>query len=214
MMDVMSGGAPVTRSPRRRVPDSAAGGTWPLSDADLHLFNEGTHRGLAAKLGAHPLGQRGTAFAVWAPNARAVSAIGDFNGWDPAAHPLHPVASSGIWSGIVDDAAPGHLYKYAVTTASGTVLEKADPYASASECPPRTGSLVWDLSYDWGDAEWMSTRAGRSALGAPMAIYEVHLGSWRRPPGRPDAFLGYEELARTSSRTCSSPASPTSSSCP
>ncbi|HLM95959.1 MAG TPA: 1,4-alpha-glucan branching protein GlgB [Acidimicrobiales bacterium] len=189
----MDGGRRVTSL--RRQPQPAAGAAWELSHADLYLFNEGTHRGLADKLGAHSLGPAGTAFAVWAPSARSVSVVGDFNGWDHAAHPLDPVASSGIWAGVVPDAAPGHVYKYAVTTTAGAVLEKADPYAFAAECPPRTGSLVWDLDYDWGDGEWMATRDRRGARDAPVSIYEVHLGSWRRPSDDPTGFLSYEELA-------------------
>ena len=185
----------MTATQRLRGPQPATVAPWELSDADIHLFNEGTHRGLAEKLGAHPLGPAGTAFAVWAPSARAVSVIGDFNGWNPAAHPLDPRASSGIWGGVVPTAAPGHVYKFAIVTAGGDVLEKADPYALATECPPRTGSVVWDLSYDWGDGEWMAGRAGRGALDAPVSIYEVHLGSWARSPEDPGKLLGYEELA-------------------
>ncbi|HEX7459705.1 MAG TPA: hypothetical protein VF279_03680, partial [Acidimicrobiales bacterium] len=126
-----------------RGPEAPATTHWELSDEDLYLFNEGTHRGLAEKLGAHRLGPAGTVFAVWAPGARAVGVIGDFNGWDPAVNPLDPRASSGIWTGVVAGAAPGDVYKYAITTASGERLEKADPYAFAAECPPRTGSVVW-----------------------------------------------------------------------
>ena len=185
----------MTATPRKRASESTTGTPWAFSDNDIYLFNEGTHRGLAAKLGAHPIGPDGTAFAVWAPNARAVNVIGDFNDWDRAAHPLGPRASSGIWAGVVPAAVPGHVYKYAITTARGEVLEKADPYASASECPPRTGSMVWNLGYDWGDGDWMATRSGRSALDAPISIYEVHLGSWRRSPDDPGKVLSYERLA-------------------
>jgi 1,4-alpha-glucan branching enzyme len=178
-----------------RAPAEGSSGRWELSDTDIHLFNEGTHRGLAGKLGAHLLGPDTTAFAVWAPGARAVSVVGDFNGWDPAAAPLDPRASSGIWAGVVTGAAAGDIYKFAVTTAIGEVLFKADPYAFAAELAPRTGSVVWDLGYEWGDAEWMAQRAGRSALDAPVSIYEIHLGSWIRSPEDPERFLNYEELA-------------------
>ena len=177
------------------APQPAAGAAWELSETDIYLFNEGTHRGLADKLGAHSMGSAGTVFAVWAPSARSVSVIGDFNRWDRAADPLDPLASSGIWVGVISDAAPGHVYKYAVTTAGGAVLEKADPYAFAAECPPRTGSVVWDLGYEWGDGEWMANRDRSGARDAPVSVYEVHLGSWRRPSDDPTAFLSYEELA-------------------
>ena len=172
-----------------------AGATWELTDGDLYLFNEGTHRRLADKLGAHVLGQGGTAFAVWAPSARSVSVVGDWNGWDRAADPLEPRGSSGIWAGVVPAAAAGHVYKFAVTTGTGAVVEKADPIAFAAELAPRTGSVVWDLAYEWGDADWLAGRAGRGALDAPVSIYEVHLGSWVRPPDDPGRFLSYEELA-------------------
>ncbi|HMK63117.1 MAG TPA: 1,4-alpha-glucan branching protein GlgB [Acidimicrobiales bacterium] len=172
--------------------------SWRLTDQDLYLFNEGTHRRLAARMGAHPMAvgqERATAFAVWAPSARAVSVVGDFNGWDPSAHPMEPRASSGVWEAVVPGAAVGHVYKYAITTAGGARVEKADPFAFHSEVPPRTGSVVWDLAYDWGDTEWMQRRGARAALGAPVSIYEVHLGSWRRSPRRPGEVLGYRELA-------------------
>ena len=168
--------------------------SWELTDQDLYLFNEGTHRGLAGKLGAHQLGPAGTAFAVWAPGATGVSVIGDFNGWDAGAHPLEARASSGIWAGIVPGAHPGDVYKYAVSVPGGAVLEKADPYGFASEGAPRTGSVVWDLDYAWGDGDWMAGRGARAALDAPVSIYEVHLGSWRRDPGRPGEVLSYEAL--------------------
>jgi len=159
-----------------------------LSADDLFLFNEGTHRRLADHLGAHPVPAGGTRFAVWAPGATAVSVIGDWNGWDAAADHLHPRASSGIWEGTVAAAAKGQVYKYAVTTAEGRVLEKADPVAFTAEVPPRTGSVIWDLDYEWGDGDWMADRAGRNSLHAPVSIYEVHLGSWARTP------LGYAEV--------------------
>ncbi len=162
-----------------------------ITDEDLYWFNEGTHRRLAEKLGAHPEAG-GARFAVWAPSALAVSVVGDFNGWQPGADPLSPRATSGVWEGRVPGAAVGQVYKFAVTTAAGGVLEKADPFAAYCEVPPRTGSVLWDLSYEWGDAEWMVGRA--QGLDAPMAVYEVHLGSWRRTPDRPGEVLGYREL--------------------
>jgi len=179
-----------------------------LGPDDLFLFNEGTHRALGEKMGAHLLGPGGSGdpttaapggsgarFAVWAPNATAVSVIGDFNDWDPARDVLRPLASSGIWCGEVPTARRGHVYKFAITTPDGSTLEKADPFASWSEVPPRTGSVVWDLGYAWGDDRWMARRGSLQGLGDPIAIYEVHLGSWMRDQRDPGRVLGYEEIA-------------------
>ena len=116
--------------------------------------------------------------------------IGDFNGWDPTRHPLVPRGRSGIWETVVREAAVGDVYKFAITAADGSLLEKADPYALWAEVPPRTGSVIWDLDYQWGDDEWMATRGARNALNAPMSIYEMHLGSWYRDPEDPDAGVG------------------------
>jgi 1,4-alpha-glucan branching enzyme len=165
-----------------------------LSELDLHLFNEGTHDGLAHCLGSRIVGD-GAYFAVWAPSARAVTVIGDWNGWNRGADPLRPRGSSGIFEGVVPGAAKGAVYKYAITTGSGEVLEKADPFAIYSEVAPRTGSVLWGIDYDWHDDEWMATRAGRASLSAPISIYELHLGSWRRSPESPGEPLGYKELA-------------------
>ncbi len=170
-----------------------------LSADDLHFFNEGTHDRLYEKLGAHLLdvgGVAGTYFAVWAPNARWVSVIGDFNRWDPAAHPLRPRDQSGIWEGFIPGVRAGTRYKYHIVSRHGDYrVDKADPLAFATEPPPRTASLVWDLRYAWGDAEWMTQRARRDSLSAPMAIYEVHLGSWMRAPEEGHRWLTYRELA-------------------
>jgi len=184
---------PRTRKrPAPRQPKSRLGAD------DLHLFNEGTHYRLAERLGAHPaaIGKRtGTQFAVWAPNARAVSAIGDWNGWTPGADPLSGAGGSGIWEGFVGDVGQGATYKFAITSGSGEALEKADPFARYAELPPKTASIVWDLGYEWGDGEWMRTRAARSALDAPISIYELHLGSWRRNVEEGNRPLTYRELA-------------------
>ncbi len=168
-----------------------------LTDDDIYLFNEGTHRNLSSKLGAHVLkdkGREGTYFSVWAPNAQGVAVVGDFNGWDGEAHPLHERGVSGIWEGVVATAGPGHIYKYEITTDSGARLQKADPVAFYSEVPPKTGSVVWSLEYDWGDADWMASRRGRIALDAPVSVYEVHLGSWIRDPAEPERLLSYGEI--------------------
>ncbi|MGH9045992.1 MAG: 1,4-alpha-glucan branching protein GlgB, partial [Acidimicrobiales bacterium] len=156
-----------------------------VTDADLFWFNEGTHRGLAHKLGAH-LGSRpedGATFAVWAPAALAVSVVGDFNDWDHRGHALEPRGSSGIWEGAAPTVRKGDVYKYAITTNEGRRLEKADPVALFAEVPPRTGSVIWDLDYDWRDGDWMRNRGVRANLASPISIYEVHLGSWWRDPG-------------------------------
>jgi 1,4-alpha-glucan branching enzyme len=164
---------------------------------DLHLFNEGTHRRLWQKLGAHLLqidGTWGTHFSVWAPNAEAVGVIGDFNGWS-GGYPLSPVHSSGVWAGFVPGVGKGTLYKYRIQTRDGHHLEKADPFGFFHETPPRTASVVWDLEYAWNDQTWMTQRHKANALGAPMSIYEVHVGSWMRVPEEGFRSLSYRELA-------------------
>jgi 1,4-alpha-glucan branching enzyme len=170
-----------------------------LSDQDLYLFNEGTHTRLHEKLGAHPMragGVDGTYFAVWAPDAERVSVVGDFNGWDASSTPLEPKQRSGIWEGFVPGVRVGSLYKFRVMPRTGgRSFEKADPVAFFSEVPPKTASVVWDLSYRWGDDEWMGYRGGRSRLDAPISIYEVHLGSWMRSPEDSGRLLGYLDLA-------------------
>jgi 1,4-alpha-glucan branching enzyme len=163
-----------------------------LTDYDRYLFNEGSHRALHRLLGAHPR-QGGTRFAVWAPSARSVSVIGDFNGWARPASPLRPQGESGIWMGVVDGAERGDVYKYFITGPRGHQVEKADPVGFRHELPPRTGSIVWDLEHEWGDGDWMAGRRDRNALNAPISIYEVHLGSWMRPPDR--EFHNYRDLA-------------------
>jgi 1,4-alpha-glucan branching enzyme len=179
----------------RRTSTEEPSTTSHLSEHDLYLFNEGTHRRMGEKLGAHPLPGGGVSFGVWAPNADRVAVIGDFNHWNPDADQLRARGSSGIWEGVVGHAVPGHVYKFAITTRAGDVLEKADPFARCTEHPPRTGSVVWDLSYGWGDADWMRSRGDRIRLDAPLSVYEVHLGSWRRDPSDPRRFLGYAEIA-------------------
>ena len=154
-----------------------------LDAADLWLLNEGRHFGLYDRLGAQRRpGSDRTRFAVLAPDAREVSVVGDFNGWDAKASPLGPRESSGIWEGFAD-APRGSRYKYhVVSRGSGERLLKADPFGFFHETPPRTASIVWDLDYAWRDADWMRERGRRNALDAPISIYELHLGSWRRPP--------------------------------
>jgi 1,4-alpha-glucan branching enzyme len=171
----------------------AEAGAGVLTEHDVYLLREGTHHRLYHKLGAHLAGG-GCRFAVWAPGAERVSVVGDFNGWDGAASALAPRADGcGVWEGFVPRAARGDCYKYRVVCAgSGEVFDKGDPFAFAWEVPPRTASRIWDLAYDWNDAEWMRGRARRNALDAPWSVYEVHLGSWMRDGGR---LLPYRELA-------------------
>ncbi len=170
-----------------------------LTDDDIHLFNEGTHFRLYEKLGARHRtveGVEGAFFAVWAPNAQAVSVIGDFNGWNKKESPLRQRGSSGIWEGFLPDVRKGACYKYHIASRHrGYKVDKADPFAVHAETPPKTGSVVWDLDYEWNDGEWMTERKGRHSLRAPMAIYEVHVGSWRRVPEEDDRSLTYRELA-------------------
>ncbi|HKJ93036.1 MAG TPA: 1,4-alpha-glucan branching protein GlgB [Longimicrobiales bacterium] len=184
-------------APRKTGPGAA--GPSRLTDADLYLFNEGSHFRLYEKLGAHldVVGNRaGTHFGVWAPNARSVSVVGAFNGWDPRVSPLAPRAQSGIWEGFVPDVGAGALYKYhIVSNHNGYRVDKADPFGFRHEEPPRTASVVADLEYEWGDAEWMRMRGERNALDAPMSIYEVHPGSWMRVPEEGNRWLTYRELA-------------------
>ncbi|MDP9373913.1 MAG: 1,4-alpha-glucan branching protein GlgB, partial [Chloroflexota bacterium] len=168
-----------------------------LGEQDLHFVGEGTHHRLYEALGAHPRvvdGVAGVGFAVWAPAARGVSLIGDFNGWDRRAHPLRALGRSGVWELFVPGLGSGTLYKYAVRGADGVEREKADPLAFASELRPRTVSIVADLDrYAWGDGGWLAARREWDPYSGPMSIYEVHLGSWRRHAD--GSWLTYGELA-------------------
>jgi 1,4-alpha-glucan branching enzyme len=157
-----------------------------LGEIDLHLFAEGRHERLWEVMGAHqrslatPDGEvSGVSFAVWAPNATAVGLIGDFNGWDGNDAPLRALGSSGVWELFWPDFPAGGLYKFRIHGADGTVSDRADPFAFATEVPPRTASRVTTSAYRWDDAEWMAQRARRNPVAEPMSTYEVHLGSWR-----------------------------------
>ena len=165
-----------------------------LTGHDQYLFREGTHSRLYEKLGAHPVAGA-VDFAVWAPNAASVAVIGDWNDWDPRANPMRG-SDAGIWTARVEGARHGSIYKFHVVSKNGDFrVDKSDPFAFRAEAPPRTGSVVWDLAYEWGDADWMKTRQHRNALGAPCSVYELHLGSWRRSPDDPRKLLSYRDLA-------------------
>ncbi len=167
-----------------------------LAKDDLHYFNEGSASRLFDRMGAHLVEKGGAHFAVWAPNAKAVSVIGDFNGWDKTKNPLSPNGESGIWSGTVAEAHKGDVYKYHIHShVNDAQFEKADPFAFRTETPPKTGSVIWDLDYDWQDQDWMQTRGTKQKLDAPMSVYEVHLGSWRQKCEGDCRSLNYQELA-------------------
>jgi 1,4-alpha-glucan branching enzyme len=170
-----------------------------VGEVDLHLFNEGTHRELWRVLGAHPReidGERGVSFAVWAPNARSASVIGQHDQWDGRLLPMRRLGSSGVFELFVPDIAPGTMYKYQLRTREGIPRIKTDPFAFGMEAPPETASCVVDLSrYEWKDAEWMDARPARDSTKLPMLIYELHLGSWARVPESGNRPLTYRELA-------------------
>ena len=170
-----------------------------LSDYDLYLIGEGTHQDLYERLGAHPRRIRevdGVAFAVWAPNARRMSVVGDFNGWDERAHPMR-MRSNGIWELFVPGVTIGALYKYAVLSWNKEYRAlKADPFAFTAELRPGTASRVWDLGgYIWGDEEWQRGRQGANAYDAPISVYELHVGSWRPDSGSDTPHVSYRTLA-------------------
>ena len=176
-----------------------------LGEHDLHFFGEGTHRRLWQWLGAHPLADGGVQFAVWAPNAKSVRVVGDWDGWVDG-DVLEPQGKSGVWAGIAKSADVGYRYKFAVEAANGNVMMKADPMAYATECPPATASVVAAPStHTWGDDSWMSTRG--HGPGHPLRIYEMHLASWRH------GVYSYRELAHQVADHVARSASPTSSCC-
>lgn len=176
-------------------------GTGFITEVERYLFNNGRHYEIFEKMGAHPKkykGKNGMYFAVWAPHAEQIGVVGDFNSWDPEANAMTPLADSGIWEAFVPGIAAGELYKYAITTKSGKILFKADPYAFSAEYRPGTASVTTDLSdFQWGDDAWIDKRGSADPMNAPMSIYEVHLGSWRRK-NRPekDGCYTYVEAAK------------------
>lgn len=170
-----------------------------ISEQDLHRFHEGTHPRVFDIFGAHAAeldGTAGTNFAVWAPNAKHVSVIGDFNGWQKDATVLSALDGTGIWQGFVGGVRKGAIYNYHVESHyGGYKADKADPFAFKTEVPPATASVVWDLDYQWHDADWLTRRRNVHRLDSPMSVYEVHLGSWRRVSGEGNRSLSYCELA-------------------
>ena len=170
-----------------------------FSDVDRHLFGEGNHRKLYERLGAQVRtveGVAGVNFAVWAPNARGVQIVGDFNGWDGRGHAARVMEHLGIWELFVPGAKVGDNYKFRIQTQHGHHIEKADPVGFAAELPPRTASKVVDLNdYTWDDSDWMHRRAESDAMHSPMNVYEVHLGSWQKGDQEPHGWLNYRELA-------------------
>ncbi|NJP04233.1 MAG: 1,4-alpha-glucan branching protein GlgB [Chloroflexaceae bacterium] len=173
--------------------------TSPISDDDLYLFNEGSLFRAYERFGSH-LGKldgvKGAFFAVWAPNAEAVSVIGDFNGWNNQSHPLGMRGSSGVWEGFIPGIRKGTTYKYYIASKfNGYRIDKADPYAICAEVPPNSASIVWDNKYTWHDQEWMANRHTFNNLNGPISVYEMHIGSWMRVPEEGNRYLTYRELA-------------------
>lgn len=171
-----------------------------FTDHDVYLFKEGSHFQLYDKLGSHLMAvheNKGVYFAVWAPNAARVSVIGDFNQWDRESHPLTMRKDdSGIWEGFIEGVGNGTVYKYHIISRyKNYSVDKGDPFAMRWETPPKTASLVWDLNYKWQDDAWMNTRHKVNSLKEPFAIYEIHLGSWRRVPEEGNRYLTYKEIA-------------------
>ncbi len=207
---VFSGVLPLPQVPDYRLRVTYAGASVDTDDAyrflptlgevDLHLVGEGRHEQLWEVLGSHVRTYEtltgpvtGTSFAVWAPAARGVRVVGDFNYWDGTASPLRSLGSSGVWELFVPDVGDGSRYKFEILGHDGVWRQKADPMAFATEVPPSTASMVFTSSYEWADSEWMAQRAARRPVSSPMSIYEVHLGSWRRGPE--GEFLNYRDLA-------------------
>ncbi|MEA2254298.1 MAG: 1,4-alpha-glucan branching enzyme [Solirubrobacteraceae bacterium] len=169
-----------------------------LGEIDLHLAGEGRHEELYEKLGAHPLeleGVAGVAFAVWAPSARSMSVVGDFNSWDGRLHPMRSLGASGIWELFIPGVPDGARYKFELRTPDGDIALRADPFAFEAELPPKTASVVHRSRHAWSDERWMARRRESEPLREPMSVYEVHLGSWRLNPLEDNRSLTYLELA-------------------
>ena len=187
------GNTSITNDPYRFLPQ--------LGDVDKYLFNSGTHYNLYAYMGAHPTtcdNIKGTIFRVWAPAAKRVSVLGNFNGWDGRVHPLRSLDTSGIWELFLPGIGQNELYKFEIKTQHNEVLLKSDPFQFFGELRPKTASIIHDLDgYTWGDDDWQTTKQTTPPYNRPLSIYEVHPGSWRRDPADPDRFLTFRELAAT-----------------
>lgn len=169
-----------------------------FTEMDIHLFREGKHFRLYEKMGAHVLeheGEQGVYFAVWAPNAKSVGVIGNFNYWQSSNYQLFPRwDGSGIWEGFIPKIGFGEVYKYAIETQNGAILEKCDLYAYAWEVPPKTATKVQGIDYTWNDQKWMKKRAKHNSLQAPFSVYEVHMGSWMQGGNGPEDFISYTDI--------------------
>ncbi len=172
---------------------------WPtLGELDLFLLGEGNHERLYEKMGAHPTRWQdveGVSFAVWAPGGKSVSVVGDFNGWDGRLHMMRCLGVSGIWEIFIPELPAGTMYKYEIRTPSGDIRMKADPYAFATEVPPKTASVVHKTAFHFNDTVWMEKRKKSDALREPMSIYELHPESWRKVPEEGNRSLTYREMA-------------------
>ncbi len=171
-----------------------------ITEYDQYLFNEGNHFEIYNKLGAHLMevnGVKGVSFAVWAPNAKSVSVVGDFNNWDRRRHQMRILGSSGIWEIFIPDLQEKDIYKFSVKQSTGRIVDKTDPYGFFSEVRPKTASIVWDINkYKWNDSEWIEERKKKeNNISSPISIYEVHLGSWKRKVEEDNRFLTYREIA-------------------
>jgi 1,4-alpha-glucan branching enzyme len=195
--DATSSAAAITQSPASTSKVSYT--ISRMSDEDVFLFNEGKHYRLYEKLGSHLMsvdGVQGTYFSVWAPNAQDVHVVGNFNNWDRKSHPLKLRGSSGLWEGFIPGVGKGEIYKYFIRSQFNNYqVEKTDPFGVYHELSPNTASIVWDLEYTWHDDAWMNKRAAKNRIDAPISIYEMHPGSWRRVAEEDDRYLNYREMA-------------------
>ncbi len=193
-------------SPPANQPSSRSPGDSLLSDFDRYLLGEGKHLKMYECLGAQLRtlgGVDGVNFAVWAPNARSVQVVGDFNGWDGRNDVAIPQGSTGVWEKFIPGAKAGQKYKFRILSEHGHWMDKCDPMAFAAELPPQTANIIADLSWHtWNDGEWIARRKQRDAMHAPMNVYECHLGSWQKGPGRTHGWLGYRDLARRLADYC------------
>ena len=195
-------GSKNTGSTTRKSPaaKSKMSGLGVIGELDRYYYGEGRHYKIFEKLGAHPFtyqGKDGYYFAVWAPHAVSVSVVGDFNGWNPDLNPMMPVKDSGIYEAFVPGLASGQLYKYAITTGSGKILFKADPYAFTAEYRPGTASVTTDIrGFNWSDSSWMEKRMKADPVKSPMSVYEVHIGSWKKKNRQEkDGYYTYMEAS-------------------